>query len=278
MMNLTIDQSRCTRCGLCKAECPALAIELFPGEYPTESEGGSDRCIHCQHCMMICPAAALTIEGHSPENSLHPQPLPSPESLKSLMMMRRSHRRYLDENVDPATIADLLDAMKFVPTGVNRHQLHFTIIDDKEVMQQLRETVYAKLRAMLKIKPRPAEVQFFAHMLPMIAAKLDPIFRGAPHLIVASNPANAPCAATDPVIALSYFELLAQSKGLGTVWFGYFMIMLATFMPELRNILNIPEDHIVGYAMLFGKTRCAYQRPPQPPPITVNRIQTINKL
>ena len=44
------------------------------------------------------------------------------------------------------------------------------------------------------------------------------IFRGAPHLLVVSASPESVCPAEDVNLALAYFELMAQSAGLGTVW------------------------------------------------------------
>ena len=51
-------------------------------------------------------------------------------------------------------------------------------------------------------------------------------------MIVVSAPPEESCAEQDGVIALSYFELYAQSLGIGTVWCGLVQACLKAF-PEL---------------------------------------------
>jgi hypothetical protein len=86
----------------------------------------------------------------------------------------------------------------------------------------------------------------------------DGLFRGAPHALIVSAPANAPCPEQDVPLALAYFELLAQSAGLGTVWWGMLKHTLETF-PDLKPLLGIkPND--VYYGMLFGMPSIQFAR------------------
>lgn len=62
------------------------------------------------------------------------------------------------------------------------------------------------------------------------------------------------------MLYLSYFELMAQSCGLGTVWCGLLYWCLRLVLPELIPRLGIPESHELGYAMLFGAPAVQYQR------------------
>ena len=101
---------------------------------------------------------------------------------------------------------------------------------------------------------------------------VDVMFRGAPHLLVASAPKDAPCPVQDTHIFLTTFELLASSHGLGTLWDGMFMMALAV-CPELRQTLRIPADHALGYAMLFGRPAVQYHRPVKRGPAKVNILE-----
>jgi hypothetical protein len=86
-------------------------------------------------------------------------------------------------------------------------------------------------------------------------------FRSAPHALIVSASPESPCGPEDVTLSLAYFELLAQSAGLGTVWWGYFKLCL-TAVPELRSLAGIPEDHAC-YAMLFGIPSIKFARTTQ---------------
>jgi hypothetical protein len=69
---------------------------------------------------------------------------------------------------------------------------------------------------------------------------VDVMFRGAPHIVIASAPNDCPSPKEDTMIALSYFELLAVSNGLGTLWDGMFKLTLEFVAPELQRRLASP--------------------------------------
>ena len=94
----------------------------------------------------------------------------------------------------------------------------------------------------------------------------DVVFRGAPHMVLACTPRNAPCADIDPIIALSYFELYAQTLGVGTLWCGLFKWAIQ-LMPEFLERFRLPADYVPGYAMMFGRTGLDYRRSTQPAPV-----------
>jgi len=43
-------------------------------------------------------------------------------------------------------------------------------------------------------------------------------------------------------------------------------------MPETRQRLGIPEEHVIGYVMSFGRPALQFHRTVQHGPATVNRV------
>ena len=82
-------------------------------------------------------------------------------------------------------------------------------------------------------------------------------------MLVVSNAVNAPCSKEDADIALSYFELYAQSLGVGTCWCGFADTCMKVF-PELCEYMEIPEGYKPEYAILFGPKAVNYSRTIQP--------------
>ena len=97
----------------------------------------------------------------------------------------------------------------------------------------------------------------------------DVIYRGAPHMIVAATPKNAPCAEADPWIALSYFDLLVQSYGLGSCWCG-FAVHAFKWNRTLRKRLNLPKGYKIAAVLLFGKPDVNYHRATKPENFKIN--------
>ena len=179
---------------------------------------------------------------------------------------------YCDENLDRVTLDKLKDMLRFVPTGVNAHSLHFAFIDEVEVIDSFRNYVMDRVAGMLAEDPDNPFLSRMERYRRQFIEGRDVIFRGAPHMVVAAAKEDSPCPAYDPVIALSYFELYAQSLGVGTVWCGLALGTLNSF-PELMARLKLPEGYKAGYCMLFGPTGLRYPRATQPDPAGMHSVE-----
>lgn len=272
MPELHIDEERCIQCGDCAADCPYLCLTMDSG-LPAFAEGRAELCIGCQHCLAVCPTAALSIDGKHPDHSAPVDGLPDAEQMESLIRARRSTRKYTAEPVDKATIDHMLDVLAHAPTGVNSRSTRFTVVDDPAVMDAVRKDFYAELRRSMDADALPAGLEFFADFTTLWEDKgVDVLFRGAPHLLVTSAAKDAPSGPADCVIALSYFELLAASMGLGTVWDGLAKWAMTAIAPQLTKRLGIPNDHDLGYVMAFGHPDVQYHRATQRDQDDVHRV------
>ena len=258
MLDFAIDESRCIQCGECAADCPVRIIDVSQG-LPRISEQRQGLCIRCQHCLAVCPTAALSILGVNPDESAEILP-PSPDGLENLIKSRRSVRRYRPEAVERAVLDRLMDAVAYAPTGKNERKVRFTLVDDPEVMARIRALTMEGIRRAVDEDGLPDGMEFFAKFLTAWDQGRDIIFREAPHMLIASSPREATSGEADPFIALSYFELMAASMGLGTVWCGYARWALQSVVPELGRRLGIPSDHRSMYAVMFGWPAVRYAR------------------
>lgn len=258
-----VDYERCVKCGLCIENCPTKA--LAPDDYKSPKMDKPKNCMECQHCLAICPTAAISIMDKNPDNSDSIHPI-NPDDMLNLIQSRRSIRKYKQENVDKNTIQKLKDMLNYVPTGKNNHALHFSFIEDIEVMSDFRSKVNDAIINFFNKKPVKFLSEKFSKFIRIknaIENGNDVIFRNAPHLIVASAPINSSCPNQDGIIALSYFELYANSLGLGTCWCGYAHSALKMF-PEFVEYLQVPEGYQPIYVMLFGYKDIEYKRTTQP--------------
>lgn len=261
MLDFKVDAGRCTRCGRCTMDCPVRIIARGDDGLPRIIEEEAEDCMHCQHCLAICPTGAVSILGRDPADSdaLTGDALPTLEDMCRLVRGRRSVRMYADDDVAPALIETLVSAMANAPTGVNRMELSITVIDRRETLAALR----AKAMALLELKEKrgelPEENRFLTRIIEAYRDEdRDLVFRGAPHALIVSAPPDAPCPQQDIALALAYFELLAQTAGLGTCWCGL-MSMLLENLPELKDDIGLPPDH-PHYEMLFGTPMLRYAR------------------
>ena len=163
--------------------------------------------------------------------------------------------------------------LKYSPTGINHHSLHFSIIEDKDVMDRFRNRTNNKIKNMfLSAQKNNIVIKKFARYQKAFLDGEDVIFRGAPHMIVVSTPIEAPCANVDPIIALSYFELYAKTLNVGTLWCGFAQLCIKIF-PDLSEFLEIPDGYKPVYAMLFGPTDVKYTRITQPEDFKISTIK-----
>ena len=261
MLDFKVDEALCTRCDLCVQDCPVRIIERRDEACPSIIEEEAGDCMGCQHCLAICPVGAISILGRDPENSLPlaPEHLPGLDAMERLVRGRRSVRHYRDENVDPALLERLLAALANAPTGVNRQELTFRVIDDREVMARFRDKAMRELREASEAGEVPEQFSAVKRFVEAYYEEgRDLVFRGAPHMLIVTAPPDAPCPQEDVVLALAYFELLAHTAGLGTVWCGLVSLVLAA-QPHLKADLGIPADHVY-YQILFGNPSIQYAR------------------
>jgi len=272
MIHFQIDEERCIQCGECAEDCPAGIISLE--EYPMVTD--EDKCLRCQHCLAVCPTGAVSILGKNPAAStLLKENTPDPEKLETLIKGRRSVRRYSSRELDTALIDELLDIAWHAPTGVNAQSVLFTVVRDGSVMNGLRKEVMTELAQLKeggKLPPGFAGQYLGGAVKAWQKDETDIIFRGAPHLLVTSAPKDAPCPVQDTHIALTTFQLMAHARGVGTVWDGMFMMVLSV-IPDLAVRLGIPENHIIGYAMVFGEPAVEYHRTVQRGSARVNVVK-----
>lgn len=261
MLKFTINKQRCIHCGLCQKDCLARIITLIDGT-PTIAAEDEKKCLKCQHCLAVCPKAAISIFGIDPDDH---RPLkgnlPEPFQLETLICGRRAIRHYRDKNVDQALIQHLLSVASHAASGFNTRQVLFTVVADHQMMAKLRDKVIAGLDKLIQADlllddqlSLKKSVQLWQQK------KIDVLFRGAPHLLIASAPRECATPKEDCIIALTTFELYAQCLGIGTLWDGFAYEAINDHLPEIKQTLRIPDNHIIGYMMAFGYPAVKHQR------------------
>lgn len=261
---IKIDETKCVHCGNCVKDCIVGLIRLNENKIPYIPEELAQYCINCQHCLAVCPAGALECNGVKPSDCIPPGKLPSPAEMLDLLRMRRSVRQYKKEEVDPEILASLKSSLAWTPTGCNDHRLAFRMIETASEMDFFRRETNSMLTKFIRL----GILSFFYPRLKLYLNKIlageDVIYRNAPHMLIALTPKDAPCKDADPWIALSYFDLLAQSFKLGTCWCG-FAVYAIKFNKKLQRRLPIPKGYKVGAVLLFGQPAVTYKRPTNPP-------------
>ena len=262
MLDFIIDVETCIGCGQCASDCPAMIISMETG-IPVITLDVEQFCIGCMHCVAICSEGSVSISGYSAQQGtqLLRENLPKPEQMEMLIKSRRSVRNYQDKNVDATLVAKLLEVAGHAPSGHNDRELLYTVVDDKGVIFDLREEAIGELEKLVEEKKLPEGMEMFADIVgAWKTTGTDILFRGAPHLLVVSALKESASPLQDCIIALTTFELYAQSHGVGTIWNGLATLTISELVPSLKKRLGIPEDHQIGYVMGFGYPAIKYER------------------
>ncbi|ADU67112.1 nitroreductase family protein [Desulfurispirillum indicum] len=250
---LQVDSQRCRRDGHCVSVCPVAIIHQDEQGYPCAREDRAGLCIACGHCVAVCPHDALRHEGLPDEGFevADEGALPTAESLGQLIRQRRSVRVFRDKPVDTAIFEAILAEARFAPTAKNEQYLTWTIWHDSARVRSLA----TELASWFLAKRRN----------PLISEALqqgrDPMLRGAPHLVMVSAPREKPWAQVDGTIALTCFELLAKTHGLGVCWAGLLQYVVEADREFAARVDLLPGHRFCG-ALMLGYPRVACHRIP----------------
>ena len=255
-LDFIVAEDKCIQCDACVNDCPMHIISRN-GSVPTVLPESEEQCFRCQHCLAVCPAGAISIFGLKPEDSLPlvAGVLPTREQMKTFVRGRRSVRKFRHENVPRELIDALLADLAHAPTGCNDCDLVFSVVDDRREIERFLEQIVSLIEN-ATIIDAPEFIR--AAVESYRRDKTDFIFRGAPHLLIVSPGTKAHCGQEDSVLALAYFELLAQSAGLGTTWCGM-LKLAADAVQGVRELFGLQPDAYF-YAMMFGHPDVQYAR------------------
>lgn len=173
---------------------------------------------------------------------------------------RRSTRKYLPTQIKDEELELIIEAGIYAPSGHNDQPWHFTVIQDKELIDFMSEES-KKVMAELPVDWIAA----------MGKSETLNIFYHAPTVIVVSGKKDATSPFADCCAAIQNMLLAAESMDIGSCWIG-----LARFFyenPENLKKLNIPEDYEPHYSVSFGYKAVSTPKAPERNRNVVNYIK-----
>jgi nitroreductase len=176
---------------------------------------------------------------------------------------RKSIRAFLPRAVPKDVIAQVLEASRWAPTGVNRQQWCVTVVSGEK-----RKTLAARLVERAREREpgtpgdtgAPPEVQ---RRVDVLRADLTQIAQSlgqslwefvvlgsyrlydAPVVVVVSYPGEC---GTDVSQFVTTMLIAAHDLGLGTCWLGYPL----SYSDLIREVLEIPEEERLGAVVALG--------------------------
>ncbi len=163
---------------------------------------------------------------------------------------RRSIRSYQPEQISQEDLDTILEAGIFAATGVNQQPWHFTVIQNKEVLDDISE----KTRDVMKKSADKNLVD--------LATRSDHLFYHAPTVILVSGKTASYSALTDCSAAIQNMLVAAQSLNIGSTWVG--SISHFTVLEDEVKKLNLPAGYKLFYAVCFGYKNPAVEFPAPP--------------
>lgn len=260
MTLVSIDRDLCDRDGACLDSCPHTLLLRGKDGFPAERGDAASLCIRCGQCVSVCAKGALTNHLLEGKEFLDKSTLArAADPLGYTMLTRRSVRAFKRCAVDKAVFKSLFDVVRYAPTANNSQKLWWIVTLETEGTRNLAALGLDWLR----------KTYFPDDLGEAWEGDEDPVLRGAPHLLLCCAPADYRWAATDSAIAVTYMELLAASRGLGTCWTGVFMRALEGW-PPLVEALGLPPGQKVFGGLTLGYPRYEHRLVPPRKPAAVN--------
>ena len=154
-----------------------------------------------------------------------------------LAQLRRSHRKFTDEEINPEHVQTILRAALMSPTSKSQRAWHFVVVEDKTDIEKLADA-------------KDLGSQFM---------------KGAPLAIaVLGDPQANDCWIEDGSIAAVSMQYQAEELGLGSCWVqmrGRGLADGTTADEVIRGILDIPANYSTLCIIAIGHK--ADQRKPQ---------------
>ena len=210
-------------------------------------------CNRCGRCVADCPAKILTIPSEGPVQ----------------MILEDSDKCYRCQHCLAVCSHAAISIL-----GRNPQESFLLAGNDYSKLAVFRDRLLAGIEKASETGSLPTGRESFAtYPKAWKEDQIDVLFRGAPHFVVTSAPRNVATPQVDCIIALSYFELLANARGVATVWDGLAYWTLTELVPEASEWLGIPNDHVIGYCMAFGLPKFPFQRTVQHTPPEIHWIK-----
>jgi nitroreductase/NAD-dependent dihydropyrimidine dehydrogenase PreA subunit len=273
MSKIVIDREKCTLCQACLETCPFHIFFVEGSQVRTRRE---EECMACGHCVSVCPAAAITHAELDPAGFL---PIPktpplSPEALYAFLRSRRSCRVYANKEVSKPILETLIDIGRFAPTGHNRQNFEFIVIQDKVRVQKLSQAAahfffhdfIKEVEASQELNPLKRMIPEFRMDYEFSLQGRDRIFRGAPVVILVHASAEIAASVDNCLYAIFHVVMMAEALGLGTCLNRRF-ILAAERSPEIAGELQLPAGHKIFGCVTVGFPKLRFHRmPPRKPP------------
>jgi nitroreductase len=248
-----------------------MGLVVMGTRFPRTLRTAAERCLRCGHCVAACPTQQLRHEGLAAGECLPLEArwVAAAQVVGQLIRGRRSIRRYRPEAVEKGTLLAVLDAARYAPTAMNSQSVKWLVVYDPAEVKKLSLAVIEWMRGLMQKDEAVAGRYNAATLIAAWDAGLDPVLRGAPHVLIAYARQDDPAAASSCTIAMTTAELAAQPFGLGACWAG-FLHLGARNSPAVQEAMGLPAEHVMHGGLMIGYPAVTYHSIPPRKPLTVD--------
>ena len=256
---LTIDRQRCCGDGLCVKSCFRECFALDMSGKAFWKGDSAERCVGCGHCVSVCPKGAIRLDGMGAEDLPPAGKVWSAEESEAFLRSRRAVRLYAKRRLDRADLARAIHTASYAPTGTNRREVGYIVMDDPKALDKLRGLLASWMRAYPRWERHVARYE----------RGEDALLRDAPAVIVVHGPERCGESAEHPswlapqtaAAAASYLELAMHGMGMGTCWSGL-VVRGAGEVAAIRELFLLPPGRSIYAAFLAGYPAQRFYRIP----------------
>lgn len=249
MHELTIDRQLCCGDGFCVKSCFRECFVLDEQGKATWKIDSPERCVGCGHCVSVCPKGAIMLDGVDPASLPKSVMSWGEKESEAFLRSRRSVRLYAGKPLDREALARAVHTASYAPTGTNRREVGYIVMDTPEALDRLREILAEWMRRYPRWERHVARYE----------QGDDALLRGAPAVIAVHGPERCGesaehtswLAPQTAAAAASYLELAMHGMGMGTCWSGL-VVRGAGEVAAVRELFRLPPGRSIYAAFLAG--------------------------
>ncbi|MEI8377484.1 MAG: nitroreductase family protein [bacterium] len=277
-VEVIFDIEKCTKCGICAKVCPCEYLLQVESEIITNPDAMFG-CIQCGHCMAACPYKAIEIRGESlsKEHLIEFDAQKADyESLYSLLIQRRSARKFKHQPVSQEDIEKILNAASTGAISIPPYEVKIIVINGADKVQKFADDLIDSFKKMTKVF-NPFLLWLFKYIMsknnyklikefviPLIKTTIeekqldhDILFYNAPAVILFYT--TEICDKEDAIIAATLAMTAAETLGLGTCVIGSVPPAINQ-NSKLKAKYGLTKDEKVATAFILGYPEQTFYR------------------